>query len=102
MVCSSATLSVFEYDGLSRRTMRKFQSQADNDVQLHDFYDGQSIIETRSGDITTNGDLYRKNTWGLTYIDELVHMGVAPSQAATSYYFCQHSLGIDPLAIIWN
>jgi len=50
-------------------------------------YDGQSIVETRSGSIASNGDLYRKNTWGLTYIDELVHIGVAPSSSAVYYYF---------------
>jgi hypothetical protein len=88
MVCSSSTLSTYEYDGLSRRIERHITNQASRNAELHDYYTGQSLIETRVGNVSTDGgDLYRQNTWGLTYVDELVHMGMAPSQSAISYYF---------------
>ncbi len=65
----------YEYDGLSRRIVRTLSNSGDLNATYHDYYDGQRVVETRSGSVGS-GLVIRHQVWGLQYIDELVQVTV--------------------------
>ncbi len=48
----------------------------DLNATCHDYYDGQRVVETRSGGTSGGGLVIRHQVWGLQYIDELVQVTV--------------------------
>ncbi len=66
----------YEYDGLSRRIVRTLSNSGDLNATYHDYYDGQRLVETRSGGTSGGGLVIRHQVWGLQYIDELVQVTV--------------------------
>ncbi len=66
----------YEYDGLSRRIVRTLSNSGDLNATCHDDFDGQRVVETRSGGTSGGGLVIRHQVWGLQYIDELVQVTV--------------------------
>ncbi len=67
-----------QYDGLGRRIVKEVKNSADLNCTYHYYYgsasggDGWSILETRDN----TGNTLKQQVWGLTYIDELVQIGL--------------------------
>ncbi len=51
-------------------------NSGDLNATYHDYYDGQRLVETRSGGTSGGGLVIRHQVWGLQYIDELVQVTV--------------------------
>ncbi len=51
-------------------------NSGDLNATYHDYFDGQRLVETRSGGTSGGGLVIRHQVWGLQYIDELVQVTV--------------------------
>ena len=60
----------------------------DWDATTHYYYDGQRMIETRNG----SDQLCKQYVWGMTYVDELVQVGLTLSSGNTSCSRFFHAL----------
>jgi hypothetical protein len=75
---------------MGRRVSKTIENSGDWDYTYHYYHNGQSTVEDRNG----NGQVIRQYVWGLTYIDELLQVGLNQDpgdgeSAAGSAGFCE-------------
>jgi hypothetical protein len=80
----TSTVGTISYDGLGRRIAKKIDNSADWDYTYHYYHNGQSCVEERNG----SGQVIRQYVWGLTYIDELLQLGLNQAPANPYEQFC--------------
>ena len=69
---TGSVVGEFAYDGLSRRIQKKVTNSGDFDFTYNYYYNGQQLVETRNA----SSMVLNQKIWGLTYIDELVQVGI--------------------------
>jgi RHS repeat-associated protein len=69
---AGSVIDLMSYDGLGRRIGKQVQNCQPLDGMHHYYYDGQQMIEERDG----SDQLLKQMVWGLSYIDELVEVGI--------------------------
>jgi len=93
-VQTGSTVATYEYDGMHRRIVKDVQNSGDLDAEYHFYCDGASIVEIRNA----SDDVLKHYVWGVTYIDELVQVGInddptdgGEDDVETLYYVCHNA-----------
>ena len=66
------TVATIEYDSLGRRIVKDVDNCGNWDIDYHYLYSGWQMVEMRNG----SDDVIKQYVWGLTYVDELLQIGI--------------------------
>ncbi len=96
------TIAIIKYDSLGRRIVKDVEESGDWDEAYHYFYNGQSMVEMRNG----SDDVIKQYVWGLTYVDELLQIGINDDPAdegeddCETFYYVLQDANFNVLGIV--
>ncbi|HVS70254.1 MAG TPA: hypothetical protein VHQ47_03250 [Phycisphaerae bacterium] len=76
-VQSGETFDTMSYDGLGRLITEAISGEGSgHDQTYQNYYDGDQLIEQKTGDDDGSGATIKQNVWGLQYVNDLVQTAV--------------------------
>jgi hypothetical protein len=99
-VHAGQVFATMAYDAAGRRVTKAVNGTGSMDATTHYYLSGQAVAETRNG----SDRLLQQYVHGLTYVDELVQVGLASDPATQTacdrFYWCCQDANYNGLGLV--